>query len=83
VPESTVIFRFEGEVTAHGCAFCGNRILFDEPDQLPLIIPNGGGEHRFWAHRACFRERVQPQMQAAVDRIPPARREDVFPKRPA
>jgi hypothetical protein len=72
-----------GEVTAHGCAFCGGRILFDEPDQLPLVIPNGGREHRFWVHRACFRERVRPHLQAAVDRIPAARREDVFPPRDA
>jgi hypothetical protein len=71
--------RVVGEATAYGCAFCRRRIPFDEPSQLPLVVPNGGREHRFWAHRDCFRRLVRPSLHAMVDQIPPARREDGLP----
>ena len=69
-----------GEATAYGCAFCGGPLPFAAPEaMLVLRIPNGGRETRLWAHHACLRDRVTPDLRPLIDRIPPARPQDIHP----
>lgn len=79
--EGTHVITIVGEASTHGCAFCGGALSFTEPQQLALVVPNGGRETRFWAHSACFRALVQPHLRPLVDRIPPARPQDMHPTR--
>ncbi len=71
---------FVGEASAYGCALCGEALPFSEPEaMLALVVPNGGRQTRFWAHPACFRAVVRPNLRAMIDLIPPARAEDIHP----
>lgn len=73
---------FRGEATAYGCAFCGDALPFTAPEaMLVLVVPNGGRETRLWAHPACLHRLVTPDLRALIDRIPPARPQDIHPTR--
>lgn len=67
----------------HGCAFCGVGIPADAPDQFPLRIVLGGRATQLWVHRACMDRRVTESLRRTLEKLPPARVEDVLPERPS
>jgi len=69
--------RFRG----HGCAFCGTAIPLNDFTQLPITIATGGKLIRYWAHRACFRDRLVDRMRSTVETIALATPEEIMPPR--
>ena len=67
----------------HGCAFCGMPIPVGDAEQFPMRVDVGGRGTWLWAHRTCLCDRVIPNVRRALEQLPPAAPDDVWPRRSA
>jgi len=63
------LFDSEG-FKGYDCAFGGVTISPSDREHLPISILAGGRTFRFWVHRTCLAERVQPLTRLMLERIP-------------
>lgn len=61
------------EVVAVACAFCGEDVEYTDSDPIALGVVeqwrpyDERPDHTFYAHRACFADRLDPEVRESFD----------------